>query len=281
MQTTEDVNEPKDAYSTSGSSPPPQNKIDKLWGGRGYATSHWTGVPHLLTRHLGDLGMTPAEFALVLALMSHKGKEDPWLANKTLARYLGMTSRGVQGLIARCEGRWLRRVTRRTEDGRQLSNKFDLTPLFDRLEALSVGARPPDPKIDAPQAAAGSCNAAVGAERDLGNQWSELTIDSKDASGITLASWIITAFEDVMAELKLPMSEGPRRAIGRKVAAKLTREQIAAAADAFGEERLRRIMGGEDGTSFSAFAAALVDEHARPWLTKKAEARPSAESVAS
>ena len=135
----DESNEPKDPTCTRASSPPKRG-ADTVWGERGITKKGWMALPHLLTRNLGALGMQPQEFALVMALMSHKGEQEPWLANRTLARYLGIKSvRGVQKLIARCDGRWFRRISRRTEDGRDLSNKFDLTPLFDRLEALAAG----------------------------------------------------------------------------------------------------------------------------------------------
>lgn len=98
-------------------------------------------MPNLLIRHLGDLDITPIEFAVIVGLLSHQWTvAKPYPSLSTVASYIGR-SRGTIQAAARSldlneegEGKGLiLRVSR----GGNMTNEYDTSPLTKRLESYA------------------------------------------------------------------------------------------------------------------------------------------------
>jgi DNA-binding transcriptional regulator YhcF (GntR family) len=115
--------------------------IRSRWGGDERLISEgWLGVPRLFFITVAALGLTPAETAFVLHLMSFKwSKANPFPSHRLLANRLGVSPKQIQKYARQLEEKGLlRRIARREEaTGDRTSNAFDLQPLFDSMVRVS------------------------------------------------------------------------------------------------------------------------------------------------
>jgi hypothetical protein len=180
--------------------------------------------------------------------------------------------------VARCDGRWFHRVNRKTEDGRDLSNRYDLTPLFEGLEALAEGQDLPQASVaKRPRVEMNGTKVEINKEaqelfpaapvhpgQDTAVE-TPLTLATTDSWGISLRKWIVGEYVEVIAERRLPVIEDRRQFLAERFAAWLKPEHIQAVAAKFPGDELTRVVAKEQGTSFSEFARAILDEYA-PFL---------------
>lgn len=103
----------------------------------------FTSFPTLLFRHYTALGIGEAELVLLLQLWTYWWDERaPFPSVGTLAERMGKGERQIQHYVEQLRKRGLLAVlVRRTEQGRQLSNAYDLRPLLARLTALVRASR--------------------------------------------------------------------------------------------------------------------------------------------
>lgn len=101
----------------------------------------FTTVPHLLLRHMADLGIERSELVLLLNIFSIEfdWKEPPNTVKKLAAR-LNMTDRGVQKLCESLHNKGYLDIRPNQEIGGQRENTYDLSGLF---HALRNYAPPP------------------------------------------------------------------------------------------------------------------------------------------
>src|SRR3990167_9804210 len=96
-------------------------------------------VPNLLIRHLGDLGITPVEFAVIVGLLSHMWTEgNPYPAVDTIASYIGRSRNSTQAAARNLdinEGKGKGLVLRVPRGN--MTNEYDIKPLIKRLESYA------------------------------------------------------------------------------------------------------------------------------------------------
>jgi predicted transcriptional regulator len=96
-------------------------------------------VPSVLLRNLPGLGVRALELAVLVMLIDFwwKPTDMPWPAKAKLAQMLGVSEKTVQRVIKRLIDRGLiKSEARYRAHGGQTSNRYDLTPLVERLEAV-------------------------------------------------------------------------------------------------------------------------------------------------
>ena len=96
-------------------------------------------VPSVLLRNLPGLGIRALELAVLVMLIDFwwKPTDMPWPAKAKLAQMLGVSEKTVQRAIKRLINRGLiTSEARYRSHGGQTSNRYDLNPLVDRLEAV-------------------------------------------------------------------------------------------------------------------------------------------------
>lgn len=115
-------------------SPPPQDRsAAKRWRHEGLFEKGFVLTPTFFLRayaHLKPFSLTHGEAMFVLHLMQYKWDEDaPFPSYKTIAAQMGVSAKQVQRYAVSIEDKkYLRR-----EQRQGMSNRFDLTPLFDAL----------------------------------------------------------------------------------------------------------------------------------------------------
>ena len=130
--------------------PSPKGKPDRTmiarWGGHGILWKDgYVGVPTSFLRSINEIvpfKLTAAEALFILQLMAYKWSADaPFPGYKALAQHMGITEVYARRLARKLEGKkLLRRVVRVN-----MTNRFDLTPLFDKL-AAHMAAKAPAPR---------------------------------------------------------------------------------------------------------------------------------------
>jgi hypothetical protein len=120
--------------------PPFDTVLNDKWGadiiGHGF-----TAVPDVMLAHMGELGLTPTEFVVLLQLMRHWWMPGHWPfpSKRTIARAMGVSDKNIQKVIGRLEARGLlKRIARkRAADGND-SNVYDLSPLILKLRPIAA-----------------------------------------------------------------------------------------------------------------------------------------------
>lgn len=120
----------------SGDSEAARN-IRARWGGeKNLLDAGWLGVPRRFFLHVAAMGLTPAETAFVLHVMSFKWSEaDPYPSYALLAHRMGVSVKQVQKYANQLRSRGLLVTEPRRDDRTNVrsSNTFNLQPLFDLL----------------------------------------------------------------------------------------------------------------------------------------------------
>ncbi|QCQ99369.1 helix-turn-helix domain-containing protein [Brevundimonas sp. SGAir0440] len=100
----------------------------------------FTVVPSVLLQTLPALGIRASELAVLVCLIDAWWKPDdmPWPSKARLAGLLGVSDKTIQRAIRRLEARGLIiSEARHRAHGGQTSNRYDMTPLVARLEAIT------------------------------------------------------------------------------------------------------------------------------------------------
>jgi DNA-binding transcriptional MocR family regulator len=95
----------------------------------------YTQIPNLLIRHMGDLGITPLEYAVISGLLSHQWSEDnPYPSLTTVSSYIGRSRGTAQAAVRSLENKgFVIRILR----GSNETNEYDFRPLVERLKSYA------------------------------------------------------------------------------------------------------------------------------------------------
>lgn len=118
------------------------------WGGKDEILAEgFVGVPHTFLKYFGSLNLTPTEAIFIIELMGYKRDERaPFPGYKVLAKRMGVSPDYARKIARGLEKKQhLRRQARRGT-----TNRFDLSPLFERL---AMRAREEAAKREAKKAA--------------------------------------------------------------------------------------------------------------------------------
>lgn len=128
----EDVSEPIPAAR-----PDSEKVLRQKW--RSSLDTGWTVIPSALIRGLPRLHIGAGELAVLISLIDYWWAPDdpPWPSKKALAERLGVSQKTIQRHLAvlKQEGLILSEARHRTGGG-QTSNRYNLTPLVTKLEAI-------------------------------------------------------------------------------------------------------------------------------------------------
>jgi hypothetical protein len=125
-------------------------------------------VPIVFLENLGNLGLSPTEALLVIALKLFQGREEEvaWPAVETLARMLGVHARTIQRALSSLEHK---KLVRRDDQPRKAktrkTNEYRLDGLDDRLRVYLTNKEDVPSPISAMPAEEGSCGSS--AEGDI------------------------------------------------------------------------------------------------------------------
>lgn len=100
----------------------------------------FTFVPSVILRAQARLHINATELALLLHLIDHWWEDDtmPFPSKKRLAERLGVSDKTVQRAMKRLEEEGLiKREPRSHASGGQASNRYDLSPLVDKLKPIA------------------------------------------------------------------------------------------------------------------------------------------------
>ncbi|HEX6749275.1 MAG TPA: helix-turn-helix domain-containing protein [Longimicrobium sp.] len=103
------------------------------WGGKEEILAEgWVGVPISFLKYFGSLNLTPTEAIFIIELMGYKRDERaPFPGYKALAKRMGVSPDYARKLARGLEAKeYIRRQVRVGT-----TNRFDLSPLFERLAA--------------------------------------------------------------------------------------------------------------------------------------------------
>ena len=115
-----------------------QSSTEAIWG-KPVAAHGYAGVPSILIRAQGRLGLSPMQFSIVVQLLEywHEPSRRPFPSKRDLAERMGVTEKAIQLNIAALEKVGLiRREMRRTSVGDWDSNIYHLDGLVQRIRAL-------------------------------------------------------------------------------------------------------------------------------------------------
>ena len=111
----------------------------------------WTPISDFFLRNYHRLDISSTEAILIVHLMSHKwDSQHPYPGFKSLAERMGVGATQIRSHARKLQMNGLLKREFRTGT----TNRFDLTPLFRRLEALRVADRaakeeaPPLPEVE-------------------------------------------------------------------------------------------------------------------------------------
>jgi DNA-binding MarR family transcriptional regulator len=96
-------------------------------------------IPSLIFRAQRRLGLNPTQLAILLQLADYWWEADnkPFPSKQSLSERLGIGTRQIQRHIADMEVAGLvKRIERRGDDNRKLSNHYDLSGLVEKLKRL-------------------------------------------------------------------------------------------------------------------------------------------------
>ena len=111
---------------------------DKKWGSD-VMKFGFCMIPSLIFRAQQRLGLNPTHLAILLQLADYWWKPDnkPYPSKQSLSDRLGIGTRQIQRYIAELEDKKLvQRIQRYGDDGRKLTNRYDLSGLVNRLKEL-------------------------------------------------------------------------------------------------------------------------------------------------
>ncbi len=111
---------------------------DKKWGSD-VMKFGFCMIPSLIFRAQRRLGLNPTHLAILLQLADYWWEADnkPYPSKQSLSDRLGIGARQIQRYIAELETAGLvKRIQRYGDDGRKLSNHYDLSGLVNKLKAL-------------------------------------------------------------------------------------------------------------------------------------------------
>lgn len=95
----------------------------------------YTQIPNLLIRHMGDLGITPIEYAVINGLLSHQwSEENSFPSLNTISSYIGRSRGTAQSAVRSLENKGL--IIRKPRGGNE-TNEYDFGPLVERLESYA------------------------------------------------------------------------------------------------------------------------------------------------
>jgi len=122
--------------------PPPLDNIDRRLLARYGAwllTGGYTALPTYAWVYYARLGVTEAEMVCLAQLCTYWwSARDPFPGEAALATRMGKTVRTIQGYLRSLEGKGLLHIhTRRSTNGRQSTNAYDLRPFFVAVEGLA------------------------------------------------------------------------------------------------------------------------------------------------
>lgn len=120
----------------------PKAEVEKIlrqkW--KGSLDTGFAVVPSVLIRSLPSLGIQASELAVLVILIDlwWKPGDMPWPSKAKLAKLLGVSEKTVQRSIKKLvEAGLITSEARHRAHGGQTSNRYDLTPLVQRLEAAA------------------------------------------------------------------------------------------------------------------------------------------------
>jgi hypothetical protein len=114
------------------------SSTEAIWG-KAVATHGYAGIPSILIRAQGRLGLSPMQFSIVVQLLEywHEPARRPFPSKRDLAERMGVTEKAIQLNVAALEKAGLiRREKRRTPSGDWDSNIYHLDGLVQRVQAL-------------------------------------------------------------------------------------------------------------------------------------------------
>lgn len=136
---SEDASEDKVVRLADRRAKPPTEKVlRQKW--KTSLDGGFTVVPSVLLHSLPGLGIGATDLAVLTCLIDAwwKPGDMPWPSKAKLAAMLGVSEKTVQRALRRLEARSLIRTDPRYRShGGQTSNRYDLTPLVARLEAVT------------------------------------------------------------------------------------------------------------------------------------------------
>lgn len=130
--------EPKELDHTSDAAVPVKkgSKHEDKWG-KVIVANGYTMIPNILIQRQRTLGLTPTHLNILLQLLMYWWEDDnlPHPTKKRLAESMGVSESTVQRNLRQMENMgYLKRIIRKQEQNRNLSNQYDLTPLRQLLE---------------------------------------------------------------------------------------------------------------------------------------------------
>ncbi len=113
--------------------------LTQKWGSS-VIDAGYTVVPSVILRAQRRLHLNANQLAVLLHLLDFwwQPKDMPWPTKKTIAERMGVADKTVQRAIATMEAEGLlKRADRYKAHGGRTSNRYDLEPLVNRLEAIA------------------------------------------------------------------------------------------------------------------------------------------------
>lgn len=118
---------------------PTRRSLERRWS-KEVLEPGFTFIPSVLLRAQARLHIDAIELAVLLHLIEHWWEDDamPFPSKKRLAERLGVSDKTVQRAIQRLETEGLvKREVRAHASGGQASNRYDLSPLIERLKPIA------------------------------------------------------------------------------------------------------------------------------------------------
>ncbi len=111
----------------------------KKWGKEAIDVGY-TVLPKALLQGQARLKINATDLAVLIHLIEHWWRPDemPWPKKARIAERLAVTPKTVQRSIVRLEEEKLLKRVDRFANGRRVSNGYDLSPLVERVKAISV-----------------------------------------------------------------------------------------------------------------------------------------------
>ncbi|WP_110685776.1 helix-turn-helix domain-containing protein [Salinicola aestuarinus] len=113
-----------------------ESKHEDKWG-KPIVALGWTAIPNILIQRQQTLGLTPTHLNILVQLLMYwwDDSNPPHPTKRRLAESMGVSESTVQrGLREMERAGFLRRIIRKQEKDRNLSNQYDLSPLRRLLE---------------------------------------------------------------------------------------------------------------------------------------------------
>jgi hypothetical protein len=114
------------------------SSTEAIWG-KPVAAHGYAGVPSILIRAQGRLGLSPMQFSIVVQLLEYwrEPSRKPFPSKSDLAERMGVSEKAIQLNMAALEkANLIRRELRRTTAGDWDSNVYHLDGLVERVKAL-------------------------------------------------------------------------------------------------------------------------------------------------